>query len=143
MEPDRSDLSWSWAGSLALVVAGIFFFYPLFRADHIPLLDPDEGLHASIAQEMVERGDWVVPRLLGKPFLDKPILYFWAEALSLQVFGMSEAATRMPGLMFGLLGAITTAAVAWRLFGRTAGMIAGLFYATTIFPLALAQGRRP
>ena len=139
VEPDRSSLSWSWTVSLALVVAGIFFFFPLFLADRIPLLDPDEGLHASIAQEMVERGDWVVPRLMGKPFLDKPILYFWAEALSLRLFGMSEAAIRMPGLMFGLLGAMTTAAVAWRLFGRTAGMIAGLFYATTVFPLTLAQ----
>ena len=139
MEPDRSGLSWSWVVSLALVVAGTFFFYPLVLADRIPLLDPDEGLHASIAQEMVERGDWVVPRLMGKPFLDKPILYFWAEALSLRLFGMSEAATRLPGLMFGLLGALTTAAVAWRLFGRTVGVIAGLFYATTVFPLTLAQ----
>ena len=69
-------------------------------------MDPDEGLHASIAQEMADGGDWLVPRLMGKPFLDKPILYFWAEAASLRLFGMSEAAVRLPGLLFGLLGMI-------------------------------------
>ena len=104
-----------------------------------PLLDPDEGLHASIAQEMVERGNWITPHFLGRPFLDKPILYFWVQAASLRLFGFNEAAVRLPGLMFGLLGAATTGLLAWRMFGRTTGWIAGIFYATTILPTALAQ----
>jgi 4-amino-4-deoxy-L-arabinose transferase-like glycosyltransferase len=118
-------------------VALLVFAYP-FALD-IPLLDPDEGLHASIAQEMVEQGHWVTPTLLGKPFLDKPILYFWCEALSLRIFGMHETAVRLPGFLLGLLGAITTGVVAWRMFGRGAGLIAALFYATMLLPLALTQ----
>ncbi len=59
----------------AILLAVIMFVFPL--AIRFPLLDPDEGLHASIAQEMVERGDWITPRLFGEPFLDKPVLYFW------------------------------------------------------------------
>ena len=39
-------------------------------------MDPDEGIHATIAQEMVERGDYVIPRYLGVPFRDKPISLF-------------------------------------------------------------------
>jgi 4-amino-4-deoxy-L-arabinose transferase-like glycosyltransferase len=124
---------------LAVSLAAVLFVYPLLIAAQIPLLDPDEGLHAAISQEMVERGDWLVPKMMGKPFLDKPILYFWAQAASLRLWGMSEAAVRLPGLMLGLLGAATTAALAWRMFGRAAGIVAGLFYATTILPLALAQ----
>ena len=89
------------------------------------LVDPDEGLHASIAQEMVESGDWIVPHQLKEPFLDKPILYFWAIAASLKLFGMSEAAVRLPGLLFGMLGTLTTAAVAWRILDRRTGLIAG------------------
>lgn len=123
--------------AVGVVLAAVVFVYPM--ALDIPLLDPDEGLHASIAQEMVERGDWVTPSLRGKPFLDKPILYFWAEALSLRLFGMREAAVRLPGLMFGLLGAVTTGIVGWRMFGRPVGLVAGLFYTTTILPAALAQ----
>lgn len=122
---------------LAFVVAVVMFVLPLFV--RFPLLDPDEGLHASIAQEMVERGDWIVPRFFGEPFPDKPILYFWIQAASLRVFGFNEAAVRLPGLMFGLLGAVTTGLLAWRMFGRKSGWIAGIFYATTILPTALAQ----
>ena len=88
---------------------------------------------------MVERGDWITPRFLGQPFLDKPIFYFWVQAASLWLFGTNEAAVRLPGLMFGLLGAMTTGLLGWRMFGRTTGWIAGILYATTILPTAMAQ----
>jgi 4-amino-4-deoxy-L-arabinose transferase-like glycosyltransferase len=52
---------------------------------------------------------------------------------------MSEAALRLPGLLLGLAGALTTAAMAWRMFDRQTGLVAGLCYATTILPAALAQ----
>ncbi len=128
-----------WRGlvALAAVLAIVVFFYPLMLGT--PLLDPDEGLHAAVAREMVESGDWVVPRFLGKPFLDKPILYFWAEAAALELFGMREFAVRLPGLLFGLLGAVTTGIVGWRMFGRTVGLVAAVLYTTTILPTALAQ----
>src|SRR5690349_16677266 len=90
----------------ALVCGALIYIYPL--ALPTPLLDPDEGLHASISQEMVESNDYLVPRFLGKPFLDKPILYFEAQAISLRCLGMTEAAIRLPGLLFSFLGAITT-----------------------------------
>jgi 4-amino-4-deoxy-L-arabinose transferase-like glycosyltransferase len=132
--PDSND---RWLFALAAALAGIVFVFPL--TVHFPLLDPDEGLHASIAQEMVEQGDWFTPHFLGEPFLDKPILFFWCQALSLRLFGMNEAAVRLPGLMFGLLGAITTGAIGWRMFGRTAGWVSGIFYGTMILPVALTQ----
>jgi 4-amino-4-deoxy-L-arabinose transferase-like glycosyltransferase len=135
----NSTHAWRGAGPLVAALTGVLVVYPLVIAPSIPLLDPDEGLHASIAQEMVERGDWIVPRFQGEPFLDKPILYFWAEAASLRAFGMCEAAVRLPGLVFGLLGALTTALLAARMFNRPTGLLAGLLYATMILPVALAQ----
>jgi hypothetical protein len=122
---------------LAATLAVIVFLLPL--AIQFPLLDPDEGLHASIAQEMVERGDWVVPHFLGKPFRDKPVLYFWCQVASLKCFGMNEFAVRLPGLFLGFMGCVTMAAVGWRMFGCTAGMVSGIFYGTMILPVALAQ----
>src|SRR5215510_1904393 len=88
-------------------------------AANAPLFDPDEGLHAAIAQEMVARGDYVTPTFLGEPFLDKPILFFWAEAASLGAFGDREAAIRLPPLLFGLLGMIGVAALGRMLFDET------------------------
>jgi 4-amino-4-deoxy-L-arabinose transferase len=83
----------------------------------VALMDPDEGLHAAISQEMLSRGDFVVPRFLGEPFLDKPILFFWSQCASMRLFGENEAAVRLPGLVFGALGAITTGWIAASIFG--------------------------
>ena len=137
MSEKSTDSDDRWLIVLAAVLAGVVFVFPL--TVYFPLLDPDEGLHASIAQEMVERGDWLTPHFIGEPFFDKPILYFWCQALSLRLFGMNEAAVRLPGLTFGLLGAVTTGLIGWRMFGRTAGWVAGIFYGTMILPVALAQ----
>ncbi len=137
MMPNEAGVAWGKLVLLAGVLAAVMFVFPL--TVEFPLLDPDEGLHTSIALDMVERGDWTAPTFLGQPFLDKPIFYFWAQALSLRLFGPSEAAARLPGLIFGLLGAATTGLLGWRMFGRATGLIAGILYATTILPTALAQ----
>jgi hypothetical protein len=55
------------------------------------------------------------------------------------MFGETEAAVRLPGLLFGFLGAVTTGLLARQWFGRTVGWAAGIFYATTILPTAMAQ----
>src|SRR6267142_5025111 len=99
--------------AIVACVVGIYV-YPL--ALRTPLMDPDEGIHATIAQEMVERGDYVIPRYLGVPFRDKPILYSAAQAVSLRIFGMNEAAVRLPGVLFALLGCATTTLLARRMF---------------------------
>ncbi len=121
---------------LALMLLGLFG-YPLLLG--MPLCDPDEGLHAAIAQEMVERGDWITPRILGEPFRDKPILYFWLQAASLATFGMHEAAVRLPGMLLAALGVITTGLVGARLFSGTTGLVAATIYGSMILPTALAQ----
>src|SRR3954451_1283368 len=116
--------------AIALVVA------PLVA--NAPLFDPDEGLHAAIAQEMNLRRDYVTPTFLGEPFLDKPILFFWAEALSLRVFGAREAAVRLPPLLFGLLGALGVAALGSIVFNARAGLSSGIVYATMLLPVGVS-----
>lgn len=36
------------------------------------LWEPDEGFYGAAAAEMFDRGEWLVPTLEGRPFLDKP-----------------------------------------------------------------------
>jgi 4-amino-4-deoxy-L-arabinose transferase-like glycosyltransferase len=123
---------------VALAALGVAL-YAAPLAFSVPLLDPDEGLHAAIAREMAERREFTIPRLLGEPFLDKPILFFAAEALSILALGATEFAVRLPGQLFGLLGALTTGIVAAMLAGRHAGIAAAAVYATLAFPLGLNQ----
>jgi 4-amino-4-deoxy-L-arabinose transferase-like glycosyltransferase len=118
-------------------VALVLVLMPL--AASAPLFDPDEGLHAAIAQEMVRHGDYVTPTFLGEPFLDKPILFFWAEATSLRIFGDNETAIRVPPLLFGVAGMTAVALLATALFGSPAGLVSGIVYGTMLLPFAVSQ----
>lgn len=115
----------------------VLYVGPLFL--DAPLTDPDEGLHAGIVQEMHEHDERIVPRFLGEPFLDKPILYFWAQLASTATFGMNAMAVRLPGLLFSILGVITTGWLAGALFGGATGGLAAACYATLAIPFGLAQ----
>ena len=121
-----------------VVLAMLLAAYLLPLVVPVPLMEDDEGLHAAIAIEMVERGDWTVPRLLGQPFLDKPILYFWMQAASLTVFGASEFAVRLPGTLMALAAIAATGWLAQVLFGAAVGRWAALCYATMLLPYAVS-----
>jgi 4-amino-4-deoxy-L-arabinose transferase-like glycosyltransferase len=122
----------------AFAVAAVLYLAPLLL--NAPLTDPDEGLHAAISQEMIERGDLIVPRFLGRAFLDKPILFFWSQAASMRVFGMTNAAARLPGMLFALLGIATTGWLTRVLgTGQKEAFIAAACYATMVLPFLLAQ----
>jgi 4-amino-4-deoxy-L-arabinose transferase-like glycosyltransferase len=119
------------------VVALALFVAPLLAS--APLFDPDEGLHAAIAQEMVQRADYVTPTFRGEPFLDKPILFFWAEAASLRLFGHNAFAVRVPPLLFGLLGMIAVALLGRALFDESTGLMSGIVYGTMLLPLGVSE----
>jgi len=63
-----------------------------------PLLDPDEGRNAEVGREMALTNDYVMPRLDALPYLDKPIVYFAAEAAAMEVLGPTETAAAIAGV---------------------------------------------
>ena len=64
-----------------------------------PYAVPDEGRYTDVARWMLRSGDWVVPRLDGLPFLHKPPLYYWIEAVGMGVFGPHPLVARMASLL--------------------------------------------
>lgn len=68
----------------------------------LPLTDRDETYYSEVAREMIERGDWVVPHVNGQWFLEKPPLFFWAEAAAFTSLGQSEFAARFPSVLAGI-----------------------------------------
>jgi len=86
---------------LLIVFCGFLFFYGL---GSFGLLGADEPRYAQVAREMFDRHDWVTPTLSGKPWLEKPPLYYWQAMVSYAVFGESDRAARIPaGVDAGLL----------------------------------------
>ena len=71
--------------------------------EYTDLLDPTEARYASVAQEMVNSGNWLTPMLPlpqgTVPYLGKPPLHFWLTALSYQVFGIEEWTARLTSFL--------------------------------------------
>ncbi len=78
---------------LLVAFCGFLFFYGLGA---FGLLGADEPRYAQVAREMLARSDWVTPTLQGKPWLEKPVLYYWQAMLSFRVAGVSDQAARLP-----------------------------------------------
>ena len=96
------------------------------------LFDADEGRYASVAWNMVASGDWVTPQLEGMPFMDKPPLVYWVQAVLYLGFGRHEILARAPTLLAGALWAMFIFLFA-RTWGssRRAGWCAGLLAVTS------------
>jgi hypothetical protein len=58
----------------------------------------DEAVYTHAALTMVERGDWITPRFLGRYFLYKPPLVYWSGGLSAWLFGEQAWAVRLPAV---------------------------------------------
>jgi 4-amino-4-deoxy-L-arabinose transferase-like glycosyltransferase len=124
-------------GTLLLLALTLLLL--IFRAGAVPLVGPDEPRYARVAVEMSRSGDLVTPTLQGRPWLEKPILYYWLAAGSYRLLGENETAARLPSVLATLLLVLTTAIVGARLYGRRAGLHAGFIVATSV--LTFAEGR--
>ena len=72
----------------------------------IPLLDPDEPVYGETAKEMLLTGDWLSPRIYGEFWYDKPPLFYWLEAISFKLFGLSTWSARLPSVLAILITSI-------------------------------------
>jgi 4-amino-4-deoxy-L-arabinose transferase-like glycosyltransferase len=94
------------------------------------LLDDADSTHAEAAREMYVSGDYVTLHINGVRYLEKAPLPYWLVAISYDIFGVNEFATRLPMVLSILL--LGLLAVVWggRAFGERAGIYAGLFVYT-------------
>jgi 4-amino-4-deoxy-L-arabinose transferase-like glycosyltransferase len=130
----RKTNSQNWAnriGWVILILATLYVCY--FRnLGAIGFVGPDEPRYAWIARDMAETGDWVTPRLYGKPWFEKPPLYYWGAALCFKLFGVGEVAARLPSAVCALLATLAIAWLALRLYGAETARWLLLLLPTTV-----------
>jgi 4-amino-4-deoxy-L-arabinose transferase-like glycosyltransferase len=118
-------------GWAILILATLYVCY-FSHLGAIGFVGPDEPRYAWIARDMVETGDWVTPRLYGRPWFEKPVLYYWGAALCFKLFGVSEAAARLPSAISALLATLALAWLALRLYGAETARWLLLLLPTTV-----------
>ncbi len=70
-----------------------------------PMITPDETRYAEIPREMLTSGDWIVPRLVGVRYFEKPPAGYWATACTFLFFGENRFAARLPSALAAGLAA--------------------------------------
>jgi len=115
---------------LILLLLSLFPLFLTWTFDH-SLWNPDETRDAGIAREMYVGGDYVVPHLNGRAFLEKPPLYYWSCAAVYKLTGrITAGTTRLPAALYGFLAALLTFLIGARFFNERVGLMAAVMLGT-------------
>ena len=135
MNTDRqarwTDLAWIGLAFLAFIFVGF------------GLRDPwpaDEPRFAAVALDMLRSGDWLIPRVGGDLYQDKPPLHFWLIAASLQLTGELRSAFLLPSMIASLGTLLLVYDLGRRLHGREAGLAAALTLACCVQFVQVTRG---
>ena len=131
MSPSRRWAPGRWAFGRWAPCAWAALWVALIAAVWVtrPLLPIDETRYASVAWEMWRKADWLLPRVNGQPYPDKPPLLFWLVLIGWKVFGVHAWVLRLVPALFALGAVYLSARLAGELWperpevGQTAGWI--------------------
>jgi 4-amino-4-deoxy-L-arabinose transferase-like glycosyltransferase len=96
-----------------LAIIALLVFLP--NLGKLPLVDYDEGTYARVIHDTRVSGDISTLQYFGRPWFEKPPLYFWTAIASVTLFGENEFAMRLPAVIFSLLTLLFTFLIAKRL----------------------------
>ena len=112
-------------GALWTLLAASAILLPFLGAREIR--NPDEPRDAEIGREAAAGGWGVVPELNGKPFLERPPLYYWGVAGAIWASGgPSDAAVKLPSALLGIVAVLSVWIAAEVLLGPGSGLPAAL-----------------
>lgn len=129
------------------IYAGVLFWSAGSTRIGGGLLDPiggvraqDEAAYSHVASGMVRNGDWLTPRFLGRPFLYKPPLLYWASGASISLLGESPRSFRLPSILAAAAGCGVVFWWVWGSAGAGPALLAFLLVAG--HPLWISMGQR-
>ncbi len=120
---------WTWEDILLILLLACTLYFP--GIGRIPLFDRDEPRFAQAAREMLNSGNFIVPRFDGVLRPDKPPVIYWLMDISYKIFGINTMAARLPSVIFGSMTLILVYWIAGKRFGRLTGLLAALMLSVT------------
>ena len=80
---------------ISAIILGAACLY-LLANGQVSLWDRDEPRYAQASRQMLQGGDWVVPRYLDSVRTAKPVFIYWCQSLSMKFMGDTAFAARIP-----------------------------------------------
>jgi 4-amino-4-deoxy-L-arabinose transferase-like glycosyltransferase len=75
---------------------------------------------------------WVVPRLNGEPYRNKPAPFYWLVGAAFAVLGIDEQAARLVSAASALATVVAITCWATARWGARVGAVAGIVLVTTL-----------
>lgn len=123
--------------TLLLIVLGLFFYLPGIGG--VRLFDWDEINFAEISREMIVLGDYLRVHVDFQPFWEKPPLFFWLQALAMQVWGIGEFAARLPNVINGILTMVVVFWIGTYFYNVRFGLFWALSWLGSLLPFLYAR----
>ena len=129
-EPEvEAEKPWWFQPELGLLIVLVLAAYFVRLGD--VSIRGEEPTRAQIAFEMMQRGDWIVPREQGEPFLSRPPLQNWLIAASSLVCGSREPwALRLPSALAMLATTLLIYGYSRTCLSRPGALSAAIVFAT-------------
>jgi 4-amino-4-deoxy-L-arabinose transferase len=112
------------------LISLIFVCLYILPLDLRPLVIPDEVRYAEVSREMVASGDWIVPRLNGLLYFEKPVMGYWLNGLAMKVFGENAFSVRITSAVSAGLSALMVFFLTCRFLNRQQGILATSIFLT-------------
>jgi 4-amino-4-deoxy-L-arabinose transferase-like glycosyltransferase len=116
--------------TLLVLLCGVLYFPYLGQ---VPFFDKGEPREALAVQDIVRRGEWLVPLKRATDIPSKPPLFHWSAALTSRLTGqLNESTIRFPSALYASLGVLVIYLLARRLFGAEVALMSGAILATML-----------
>lgn len=117
---------------ILIIVSALLLFVPFLGSVH--LFDWDEINFAECAREMIVTGNYFSVKINFQPFWEKPPLFIWMQALSMNIFGINEFAARLPNAICGVITLLVLFNIGRKVYDERFGLLWALVYAGSFLP---------
>src|SRR5688572_6773273 len=113
---------------LLIALCGVLYFPYL---GSIPFFDKGEPREALAVQDIVQRGEWLVPLKRATDIPSKPPLFHWSAALVTRLTGsLTEATIRFPSALYATLGVLLIYWLGRRIYDAQTALLGAAILAT-------------
>jgi 4-amino-4-deoxy-L-arabinose transferase len=118
---------------VTIVIFTLFFLLYILPLGVRPMVIPDETRYAEISREMLDTGEWIVPKLDSLRYFEKPVLGYWLNAAAEYLFGENAFASRLSSaLAVGFSALVIFLLVRRFADGALSGILAAAIFLTCL-----------